>query len=673
MSIPGESRKKTIAGAASETPSGSVDRNRLREGAVWSPEPEPVPRTEADAFISVSISTDGLEARIREYRPPAEGGRGLNAVDIDAALRKAGVVVKSDPAYLERVARRLASGEDPSEIVLVRGRLPEEPVAATIEPIGDLDHPVVPNAPFAKRVSPQPGTAGRGVDGRELPPKNSGKLHDLELGGGSNCRLDSHKGVVISEAYGMASISDGDFWVEPLLYVSDDQMEVLADVYPVDHMGRPIEVDVFLQELNRLDIAVAAQENRLGSAVNRAQKSGNPQLGVLSAKGARPVDGKDGWLEILVEARSGKASVQDDGRVDHHDRGVYPSIEAGVDIARLHPPTMGLPGMDVFGKAIPAKRGQPFKAAAGENVEALEDGKLFRSNAAGILSRRGGVLAVTECLALSGDVDFSTGNIALERGSVKVSGAVLAGFTIQAPAHVIVGDVIESAYVTAGKDVEVRGGILMPDGGLIKAGGSVFCQFATNANIEAGKDVVIAHNISNCEIEAKGRVINSKGKGVILGGRITCAQGLDTNEIGSELGVATTIVVSVAGDENKDLFEERKQMNDQVEKINSAVGVEDPKTCLFRTPECKRMAVAELLKVRIRAQHRIKEIDEALAAREQEHLQQLARVRIVVRRVAWPGTVIKIGGRALKLKSPAKACRFYWEKETQEIVVGALK
>jgi hypothetical protein len=85
------------------------------------------------------------------------------------------------------------------------------------------------------------------------------------------------------------------------------------------------------------------------------------------------------------------------------------------------------------------------------------------------------------------------------------------------------------------------------------------------------------------------------------------------------------------------------------------------------------MAVAELLKVRIRAQHRIKEIDEALAAREQEHLQQLARVRIVVRRVAWPGTVIKIGGRALKLKSPAKACRFYWEKETQEIVVGALK
>ncbi|MGE4558432.1 MAG: DUF342 domain-containing protein [Desulfovibrionaceae bacterium] len=673
MSIPGESQKRSIAATASEASSSGIDRNRLREGGVRTPAPGRAPRTEADAFVSVSISTDGLEARVQEYRPPAEGGRSVEAADIEAALRKAGVVVKPDFASLERLAKRLAEEEDPSKIVLVRGRPPEEPSPAAVEPIGDLNNPVIPNSHFAKRTAPHFGAAGRGVDGREIPPKAPGKSKDLEVSSESNCRLDVRRGVIVSEAYGKAHVVDEDVWVEPLLNISNDHIEVLADVFPVDHMGRPIQLDVFLQELSRRNIAAPAQKNTLSSAVNRAQKSKKPQLGILAAKGIRPQDGKDGWLELLVEGRSGKAAVKDDGRVDHHDRGVYPSVGAGVDIARLHPPTMGLPGTDVFGKPIPAKRGQPLKAAAGENVEALEDGKLFRSNAAGILSQRGGVLAVTECLSVSGDVDFSTGNIALERGSVKISGAVLAGFTIDAPAHVIVGDVIESAYVTAGKDVEVRGGILMPDGGLVKAGGSVICQFATNANIEAGGDVVIAHNISNCDIKTKGRVVNSKGKGIIQGGRIVCAQGLDTNEIGSELGVATTIVVSVAGDENKELLEERKHMNEQVEKINGAVGVEDPKTCLLRTPECKRKAVAELLKVRIRAQHRIKEIDEAMAVQEQHYLQQLGSVRIVVRRVAWPGTVIKIGGRTVKLKSPAKACRFYWEKETQEIAVGALK
>ncbi|MFW5837383.1 MAG: flagellar assembly protein A, partial [Desulfovibrionaceae bacterium] len=670
--------KRSIAEAAHEkSPPEAVDRNRLRESGREASAEQPDPAAgsaESDARVWVSITSDGLEARIKDYQPPQGEGRPLAVADLEEALRKAGVVAKPDAEQLKRVADRLAeSSEGAPDLVLARGRPPEEPMDATVEPIGDVSNPVVQGAQFARRIPPRPGMPGRGVDGREIPPKSTGKPKDLDLVSEANCRLDERQNVIVSDIYGKPHILDGKVWVEPLLTISGDQIEVLADIHPVDHEGRPIEAEAIHSELARMHVTVPAQKNTISSALNRAQKGNKPQLGILAAKGVRPENGKDGWLEILVKGRVDKASMRDDGRVDHRDKGVYPSVEAGVDIARLHPPSMGLPGADVFGKPIPAKRGQAIKVAAGENVEILEDGKLFRSKDAGIVVHRGGTISVTECLEIRGDVDYSTGNLTVDRGSIKVSGSLLAGFSITAPEHVMIGEVVESARITAGKDVDVRGGIIMPDGGLVKAGGRVACQFANNANVEAGGDVVIAHNISNCHIQSRGRVLNSKGKGIIQGGLIVCGQGLDTNETGSELGVTTTIMVSVIGDESRELLAERKSMVEQVEKINSAVGAEDPKTCLLRTPENKRKAVAELLKVRIGAQQRIKEIDKTMAEREQQHLKQLGSVRIQVRRVAWPGTIIKIGGRTHKVKTETKACRFYWEKETQEIVVGNLR
>jgi hypothetical protein len=686
MAFAGRKKKRNVAGTASEAPEEeTMDRNQLRERsrgaseqAAEEPEqPEAAAEAKAegdvDARVSVTITADGLEARLKDYVPAQGEGRAISVSELEYALREAGVAGKPDREQLQRVVDRLAEEESAPDLVLARGRPPEEPRNATVEPLGDLHNPVVHNAQFAKRIPPQPGAPGRGVDGREIPPKSGTKPKDLELSEEANCRLDQSQGVLIADAYGKARIDDGKVWVEPLAHVSSDQIEVLVDIHPMDHRSRPVEAQTIQQELDRLGVAVPAQKNTINSAVNRAQKSNKPQLGVLAAKGMRPEDGKDGWLEILIHGRKDKASAGDAGRVDHKNKGVYPSVEAGVEIARLHPPTMGLPGTDVYGKPIPAKRGKAIKVGAGQNVEAADDGKVFRSTDAGIVVHQGGQVSVTECLEVSGDVDYSTGNINVERGSVKTTGALLAGFSITAPEHVMVGDVIESAHVQAGKDVEVRGGILMPDGGLVKAGGRVICQFASNATIEAGGDVVISHNISNCSIQTQGRVINSKGKGIIQGGQIVCAQGLDTNETGSDLGVATTIMVSVVGEESRQLLEERKSLVEQVEKINSAVSSEDPKTVLLRTPESKRKAVAELLKVRIGAQQRIEEIDQALAEREQQHLKRLGNVRIQVRKVAWPGTVIKIGGRTYTVKTETKACRFYWEKETQEIVVGHIK
>jgi len=56
-------------------------------------------------------------------------------------------------------------------------------------------------------------------------------------------------------------------------------------------------------------------------------------------------------------------------------------------------------------------------------------------------------------------VDFVTGNIFFN-GNVVVCGTVLDGFEIKADGDIIVSKIVESATLTAGRDVIVKGGVL---------------------------------------------------------------------------------------------------------------------------------------------------------------------------------------------------------------------
>jgi uncharacterized protein (DUF342 family) len=279
---------------------------------------------------------------------------------------------------------------------------------------------------------------------------------------------------------------------------------------------------------------------------------------------------------------------------------------------------------------------------------------------------------VTEYLEVKGNVDYATGNIRADRGSVKIRGSVSSGFTVTAPGHIVVGEVIESATVEAGGDVSVRGGLLMPGGGVVKAGGSVTAQYAANAHIVAGADVLVSNEITNSQVLAQGRVIAAKGKGIIQGGEIVCGAGVQANELGSELAAPTSIVISVKTAENLPLIKEKKELRSRVRKIYEALGKEDPRSILEKTPEPKRKAVAEILRYRIQAEARMKAINVILEEELRQRLKALEAAQVVVMNVAYPGVSIKFGGRVLTLAEPVKRSRFRWDGRGSGIVVESL-
>lgn len=256
--------------------------------------------------------------------------------------------------------------------------------------------------------------------------------------------------------------------LRPLVTVSPDGLAVLADVHPTDHRNRPLGADVYAAAVQRLGV-VAATDNGLlaGPALDDALRDAahmGPRMGVVLARGMPPVHGEDARLEF--QANTGAACVlrQDEGRIDCSDRWPHFTVETGDPVVRVHPPTPGMPGMDVFGAPVPQRHGTPLELLPGPGMRRLEEvggAVLFIATAPGLVDVANGTVTVSPLRIIDGDVDLSTGDVTVPVGSAVVRGTVRSGVTLTVERHVLVEDTVENARVRCGGDLMVRGGIVM--------------------------------------------------------------------------------------------------------------------------------------------------------------------------------------------------------------------
>ena len=162
--------------------------------------------------------------------------------------------------------------------------------------------------------------------------------------------------------------------------------------------------------------------------------------------------------EFLVSTTSnGKPKENEDGRVDYYDLGLIQNVSAGQVLCVLTPPTEGTPGYTVKGDIVKPKPGKPAPVVPGPNTMLSTDGLQIISKINGQFEFDGKKVIVNETYTLNQDVDTSTGNIKVA-GNLVVRGMVTSGFKIEAGGYISVTGVVESATVTAGKDVSLQGG-----------------------------------------------------------------------------------------------------------------------------------------------------------------------------------------------------------------------
>jgi uncharacterized protein (DUF342 family) len=632
---------------------------------------------DADATLRFGGSPDRMKVGVSRYAPAKGAGRPLSVDLLRQALRDTGITAPLDVEHAEEVVRLLLSGKDASHIVIARGERPQNPQDAWVELAGAQGLPTFPGQVIGKLHPAVYPKDGCDVAGNAVPPSDPRQPRVLAVAGGM---AQDREGVLTAQLAGVVHITEGRIELAPLVRLSSDKLEATATLYARDAQGREVALEGMIQALARQGVNFGIMMEALAAGLAQAKASPKPVEGVVVARGQAPVHGQDGRLELTCGQQACQEPPDEHARIDYRQRSLFNVVEQGQDIGRLHKPTKGVPGRDVTGAVVPARDGTALRIQTGKNVEALEDGALFRAKMAGVVLSGKGSLDVSELLSVSGDVDYATGNIELTQGALRVGGTVRTGFTVKVPGQVLVEGMVESARVIAGGDVVVRGGIFMSgeDAAYVEAGGSVSAAFTHNAMVQAGGDVTIAMSMvgsksnKGSRVTAGGFLRVSDPKGRIMGGTVVSAKGVEVFDAGNERGMVTTLVLSHETPEVTALVKELRELKVLKDRAMFVVGEGDGSTALSKLREERRAEAEDLLARRDGIESRIKQIQRQLAEMAQEHLERVASARIVVHGTAYPGVGIKMGGRSLYVDRPLTNCVFSWDVQNKEIVTTSL-
>ncbi|MBI9112099.1 FapA family protein [Maridesulfovibrio ferrireducens] len=619
-----------------------------------------------DAQLEFSITADKMAAFISSYTPAQGNGAPLSIEVMEKELEKAGYKGQLDPDGARFALQRANEGKSILNVALVRGVYPQEPEDGTI--IGDADFrfPVLPGMIFGTLVPPVKASKGANLLGEEIPTQKTTTPENITVAAGGGCSHDKEINALVSDTYGLVQIIDNQIYVESLIHVSADSMQVRATLFPRDCFGATITLQRIEPALQAIGISRPLLLVAGESALKTARETGIAQESVI-AKGTEPIAGKNGWFEYEREETKSIGTSLDNDRIDFKERGTHPMVNPGDIIGKIHPPVEGKAGEDVYGRLTPPPGGQPFEIKPGAHVAPMPDGITYKALATGMVHLEKGELSVIDVLVTQGDVDYSTGNIRLEKGSVHVTGSIREGFVVNVPGHILVKESIEGADVHAGGDIDVSGGIIMAGKGHLKAGNNITAQFAANARIDCGDGLTIAHELSNCLVRCKGAITATAGKGVILGGAIASATGIEANELGSDIGVQTVLSIISRPPVNKEKVKEREDLRDRLMKINAAIGQDSDEDILAQTPSDKIQQMEKILILRAQIKRKLKEVRNKLSRDLADYYQSLERLSIRAKRAVHPGVQIKIGGKALTVTQPMNRVKFYFDSTTRTI------
>ncbi len=412
------------------------------------------------------------------------------------------------------------------------------------------------------------GANGRDVLGNELPAKTA-SVAVPQAGDGVEIIEQGPRRVYAAKIYGRIAYGNDVVSVVTPLYVEDDRMKATMDVYKTSSAkdGRAVcEADI-LEALASFGVVVGLQLETIRHALQQLAGSSALLLKrVVVAKGTPAVDGVDESLALVDKVSSGK--VLQNGRIDFHDHNYPVNVMAGAVVARRVAAVPARMGCDVLGNEIPGREPKPLELTL-EGVEEQADG-VFVASRDGALLVSNGALAVTDLLAVGGDVGPATGNIDAKL-NVHVKGYVIAGFRVAASGDVVVQQNIEQARVDVGGSLVVHGGVR---GGQsdVCVKGTMQAQFIELGKVRVDGDVAIGKALVNCDLRSCGAIrIADPSKGAILGGQVRAQSGITAAVLGSAACVKTRVELELPAP----LIDDLAAMKARLEKIkNDLTGLE---------------------------------------------------------------------------------------------------
>ncbi|MFP4499668.1 MAG: FapA family protein [Candidatus Hydrogenedentota bacterium] len=279
---------------------------------------------------------------------------------------------------------------------------------------------------------------------------------------------------------------------------------------------------------------LAAEHHLRGLADERQELSAEP---ILVAK--PPVPPQHERMEWETDFFGGGFYIDPDtGRADYRRPAAHSSVAADEYLGHIVPGEEGAPGMDLFGRKVPAPPLQKVPIKAGAGVVYNSEDRSFYAENHGRIRLTGNTLTVEEVFTVPGSIGLETGNIK-HPGSLIVSANIDARSEVQAEGDIEVMGYIEDATVVAGGAVIVHGGIIGAQTH-IRSKGNVQARFISNACVESEGDVVAEREIDNATVRALGRVAVPNGR--IVGGVCQALGGIIIKDAGTTTGIKTWLI-----------------------------------------------------------------------------------------------------------------------------------
>ena len=320
--------------------------------------------------------------------------------------------------------------------------------------------------------------------------------------------------------------------------VDDNELKVTVFVTPPGEGGCDISFDGYMSLMGQNRVYHGVKEEFLKEFSDRPIYKEKVEI----AEGTRPVNGKDAYIHYYFEVDQTKIKLKEGagGRVNFKELDIIQNVVQNQPLAKKMPPEDGVDGKTVTGKILPARAGNDIQLPLGSNVHVGDDGDSIIADINGQVILAGGKINVEPVFTVEGDVNLKTGNI-IFLGTVIINGNVEDGFVVKASGNIEVKGSVSKAELDAEGDIIIYQGINGKNGGIIRAGRSLWSRFIENTTVEAGNMVVVTDGIINSNVDAMKSIVCQGKRASIVGGRLRAGEEINAKVLGNATSGTETI------------------------------------------------------------------------------------------------------------------------------------
>jgi uncharacterized protein (DUF342 family) len=298
--------------------------------------------------------------------------------------------------------------------------------------------------------------------------------------------------------------------------------------------------------------------------------------------------------------------------------------------------------------------GKDPKYLVGKGTELSADGTVITAAADGNLRWQRDHFTIDEVLIIAEDIGSTTGNVDFI-GDVLVKGNVLEGFTVISEKNITVNGTANNAKIQAGGNIDIKMGSVNSE---LISKGNIKIGFCESSKIECGGDLTSSSFVAS-EIFCSGTAYATNGKGIVIGGKMTCLKGMLFNIVGSDSYVKTRLTLgngAILCEEKQALEVEEAKLTEQTSKLIQLIDMlNGVKKKSGKLPPENEDMLATAIRQRFKYSNEIKQIGKKIAEIE-ENLLHNADLHIEVRKSVFPGVTVRIGALSKKVDQRHDRC-----------------